>query len=110
MSDYNSNSSNSIQSFLIGAAVGGAIGAAVALLYAPKKGAKLREDISDTYDDLTSRLNKLLKRAKTSGEDLISDGMEKGDELMHEAYKKAEDLIGEADRIMHEARARVLGN
>ena len=35
--------------------------------------------------------------------------MEAGDELVHEAYKKAESLINEADRIIHEARERVTG-
>ena len=109
MSDYKSNSGNAVQSFLTGALIGGAIGAAVALLYAPKKGRKLRGDISDTFDDLSSRLSGLLRHAKESGEDLINDGIEAGDELVHEAYKKAENLINEADRIIHEARERVSG-
>ena len=107
MYDSKSNTNNAIQSFMIGALIGGAVGATVALLYAPKKGAKLREDISDTFDDLTSRLKKLMKNAKDSGEDIIHDGIEKGDELIHEAYHKAENLINEADRIIHEARERV---
>lgn len=109
MSDYKSNTGNSVQSFLTGALIGGAIGAAVALLYAPKKGRKLRENISDTFEDLTSRLSGLIRHAKESGEDLIHDGMEAGDELVHDAYKKAEGLINEADRIIHEAKSRVIG-
>ena len=109
MSEYKSNAGSSIQTFLTGALIGGAIGASVALLYAPKKGKKLRGDISDTIDDLTSRLSGLLRHAKESGEDLIHDGMEAGDELVHEAYKKAEGLINEADRIIHEAKSRVTG-
>ncbi len=109
MSDYKSNTGNSVQSFLTGALIGGAIGAAVALFYAPKKGRKLRENISDTFEDLTSRLSGLIRHAKESGEDLIHDGMEAGDELVHDAYKKAEGLINEADRIIHEAKSRVIG-
>ena len=109
MSDYRSNSGNSVQTFLTGALIGGAIGAAVALLYAPKKGRKLRGDISDTFDDLSSRLTGLIRHAKESGEDLIQDGLDAGDELVHEAYKKAENLISEADRIIHEAKSRVIG-
>lgn len=103
------NSSGSVQSFMMGALIGGAVGAAIALLYAPKQGAKLREDISGTIDDLSSRLSKLLKHAKESGEDLIHDGVDAGNDLVHEAYEKAESLINEADRIIHEARARVSG-
>ncbi len=109
MSDYRSNTGNSVQSFLTGALIGGAVGAAVALLYAPKKGRKLRENISDTFEDLTSRLSGLIRHAKESGEDLIHDGMEAGDELVHDAYKKAEGLINEADRIIQEAKSRVIG-
>ncbi len=106
---YKSNSSSVVQSFMIGAMVGGAVGATVALLYAPKKGKKFREDISDTFEDLSSRFTALIKHAKESGEDLIHDGMEAGDELVQEAYKKAEGLIHEADRIINEARSRVTG-
>jgi gas vesicle protein len=109
MSDYRSNAGNAVQSFMTGALIGGAIGAAVALLYAPKKGKKLRDDISETIGDLSSRLSGLLKNAKESGEDLIHDGIEAGDELVHEAYKRAESLINEADRIIHDARSRVTG-
>ena len=109
MSDYKSNESSAVQTFMIGALIGGAIGTAFALLYAPKKGKKFREDISDTFDDISSRLAGLVKHAKESGEDLIHDGMEAGDELVHEAYKKAEGLIHEADRIINDARSRVTG-
>ena len=36
--------------------------------------------------------------------------MEVGDELVQEAYKKAESLIHEADRIINDARSRVTGS
>ena len=107
MYDNKSNASSTVQTFMVGALIGGAIGATVALLYAPKKGARLREDISDTFEDLSARLKKVMKKAKDSGEVLVLDGIVKGDHLVHEAYQKAEDLINEADRIIHEARERV---
>jgi len=86
---------------------GGAVGAAVALLYAPKKGDELRDDISETVGDISSKFASLLQKAKQAGEDLISDSMDKGDKAVQEAYRKAEDLIAEADRIISEARARI---
>src|SRR5689334_22198481 len=104
------NNTGSVQSFITGAVIGGVVGAAFALLYAPKKGVKLREDIADTFDDLSSRLINLLRHTRESGEDLLNDTMEAGDELVQEAYRKAEDLINEADRIIHEARSRVIGS
>jgi gas vesicle protein len=105
---YN-NDGGSVQSFLTGAMVGGVIGAAFALLYAPKKGEKLREDISDTFDDISSRLINLLKHTRESGEELANESIDAGDQLLQDAYIRAEDLINEADRIIHDARTRITG-
>ena len=101
------HSGGAVQSFLVGAVIGGAVGAAFALLYAPKRGKDLREDISSTVGDLSSRFTSLLKKAKETGEDLLHDGAEKMSESMHEAYEKAEQLIDEADRIINDARSRI---
>lgn len=100
-------SGGSVQSFLVGAMIGGAVGAAFALLYAPKRGKELREDISATVSDVSDRFTALIKRAKEVGEDLIHDEAEIVNETMHEAYRKAEDLIDEADRIINDARSRM---
>jgi len=109
MSDSKYNSGGSVQSFMVGALVGGAVGAAFALLYAPKKGRELREDITSTVGDISSRLSALLKSAKEAGEDLVSEAADTGNELVQEAYKRAESLIDEADRIISDARSRVNG-
>ena len=97
----------SVQSFLVGAMVGGAVGAVFALLYAPKRGKDLREDISSKVGDLSSKFSSLLKKAKETGEDLLHDETEKMSETMHDAYQKAEELIDEADRIINDARSRM---
>lgn len=101
------HSGGSVQSFLVGAIVGGAVGAAFALLYAPKRGKELREDISTTVSDVSGRFASLLKKAKEAGEDLLEGEKEHISETMHEAYRKAEDLIDEADRIINDARTRM---
>ena|SRR5436305_13040046 len=102
-------SDKSVQSFVTGAVVGGAIGAAFALLYAPKKGSELRDDIAGTAQDMSERLSSLLEKAKEAGSDLLGMESDEGDGAVQEAYRKAEDLIEEADRIISEARARVSG-
>ena len=101
------NSGASVQSFLIGAAIGGTVGAALALLYAPKKGKELREDITSTVDDVSARFSSLLKRTKETGEEMLQSGVDSASEVMHEAYEKAERLIDEADRIINDARSRM---
>ncbi len=108
MSDSNSNrSGGSIQSFLIGAGFGAAVGAVFALLYAPKKGKELREDISTKVGDLSSKFTSLLSKAKEAGEDLLHHQEEVVDETLHAAYERAEQLIEEADRIINDAKSRI---
>jgi len=100
-------SGGQIQSFLIGAAIGGAVGAAFALLYAPKRGSELREDITSKVDDISTRFSSLIKRTKETGEEMLQSGADTAGEIMHEAYEKAEQLIDEADRIINDARSRM---
>ncbi len=100
-------SGNSVSSFIIGAVIGGSVGAVLALLYAPKRGEELREDISSTVDDLSSRFSQLMKKAKETGEDLLESGIDSADETMTEAYEKAQSLIDEADHIISDARSRI---
>ena len=107
MAEKSSNNGGAVQSFMVGAIVGGAVGAAFALLYAPKKGKELRDEITSKVGDIPSRISALLKSAKEAGEDLVSEAADTGDELVKEAYKKAESLIDEADRIISDARERV---
>ncbi|MEI8134599.1 MAG: YtxH domain-containing protein [bacterium] len=102
------SSGGSVQSFVTGALIGGVVGAAFALLYAPKRGAELREDISEKVGDISSTFTSLLRRAKEAGEDLISEGKTTTNAAVHEAYQRAEDLIAEADRIISEARAKII--
>lgn len=100
-------SGGQIQSFLVGAAIGGAVGAALALLYAPKSGSELREDIGEKVDDISSRFSNLLRKTKEAGEEILHHTSEEAGEVMHEAYEKAERLIDEADRIINDARSRM---
>ena len=103
---HNNSTSGSIQSFLLGALVGGTIGAALAMLYAPKKGSDLREDIASTVGDLRNEVLSALKKAKVSTIDLINEGKERGDQLVQDAFGKAGHLIDEADRIISDAKSQ----
>jgi len=98
--------SNSVQSFMLGAVVGGAIGASIALLYAPKKGSELRSDIASKVGDVTSRFRTAIGDVRESAEEMMNEGKERGDKLVQEAVGRAEDLINEADRIITEARSK----
>ncbi|HEY3417452.1 MAG TPA: YtxH domain-containing protein [Armatimonadota bacterium] len=56
------DSSTSVFSVLSGLVVGLAIGAAVALLYAPQSGEKTREDLAENIDDLRERIDDLTQK------------------------------------------------
>jgi len=47
---------NRATNFVIGAIVGGLIGAGLALLFAPKSGPELRQDISDYADQVQTEI------------------------------------------------------
>lgn len=50
--------------FIVGAAIGGLLGSMVALLVAPKSGKKLRDDISDSYCDLSEKTHDLIRKGR----------------------------------------------
>lgn len=63
---------NHAKEFIIGAAVGSLLGSVAALLIAPKAGRKLRQDICDTYCDLSEKTQELAKRGKSIAQSLGS--------------------------------------
>ncbi len=97
--------------FALGVVIGGVIGAAFALLYAPAEGAELRRGMSETLDDLVGGAKDILKSAKTSAEKLFSEGLAAEDEdeedsPMARTREKADDILEDADRAIAEARRR----
>ena|SRR6185503_17085120 len=107
MVDHKAHTSGgSVQPFITGLAIGAVVGATLALLYAPKKGKDLREDIVDTVGDVSQRFRKAVKSVKDAASEMMHDGKEQGSELFQQAMAKAESLIEEADRIISEAKSR----
>jgi gas vesicle protein len=66
MSNNTNNNNNNINTkdFIIGSLVGGIVGAATALMLAPKSGKDLRTDLNDQAIVLKDRGNQLASRAK----------------------------------------------
>jgi len=59
------NKNSATGSFLAGVLVGGAVGALLALLFAPKSGRDLRRDIAETGEDLLDKAGTLIKMSNT---------------------------------------------
>jgi gas vesicle protein len=96
--------------FALGAIVGGVIGAAIALLYAPAEGSDLRQGMKNTIEDLTEGAKDIIRTAKSSAEKLIRDVIDDDEEeepsAMGRTRGRANDIIEDADRAIAEARRR----
>jgi gas vesicle protein len=75
-------------------AVGAGIGAAVALLFAPKSGEELRGDIADGVDEGVNQvqrtgrdLKRRAQRAVDMAKDQVQDAMEAGDTAYNQAKR-----------------------
>ncbi len=92
---------------VIGLLAGGAIGAILALLYAPKSGKELRADIREKTDDLVGSAEEYLHAAKSKAGEIVSEAKRRSDQLISEAKKKADSLLEDADKVISDARQKV---
>jgi gas vesicle protein len=96
--------SNFGKGFLIGMLTGGAIGAIIALLYAPKSGRELRQDIRNKTDEYLDDAEKYLAEAKDKAKDLINEGKKKSEKIISEAKIKSEELLKDAEKLFSDAK------
>jgi len=91
---------------IIGFIAGGALGAALALLYAPKSGKELRQDIKLKTDDYMDEAEKYIAEAKDKAIDLINEGKKKSEKIIKEARTKSEELLKDAEKVLEDARTK----
>jgi len=97
---------NLSKGLLIGFLAGGAIGAIFALLYAPKSGKELREDIKNKTDEYMDDAEKFIADAKVKAKDVINEGKKKSEKLVSDAKAKSEELLKDAERIFTDAKGK----
>jgi gas vesicle protein len=90
-SEVNENSST--KDFLLGAVIGGLVGAATALFLAPKPGKELRNDLNQHADVLKEKGIKLTGTVKEKGTEFITIAKDKTDHLTNVVSKHSTDLI-----------------
>ena len=84
-----SQDNNVAKGFLIGFLAGGAIGAVVALLTAPKSGRELRADIKLKSEEYLDEAEKYLSEAKDKARELINEGKKKSERIINDARSKS---------------------
>ena len=96
--------------FAFGAMIGAAVGAAIALLYAPAEGRELRQGMSDTLDTIVGGAKDLVNGVKTAAEKVFREGLDEEDDeertIVERTRERADDIIETADRAIAEARRR----
>jgi gas vesicle protein len=80
--------------FLKGLLIGGAVGAIIALLYAPKSGKETREDIKRRTEEFLEQADREIAELKRRAASLVSEGRRRAAELAEEAGEKVEQAKG----------------
>ncbi|CAM3511705.1 YtxH domain-containing protein [Marinicrinis lubricantis] len=89
MSEANNQNNMNGKDFLLGAVVGGIIGAAAALLLAPKTGKELRGDIAGQYQNVTEKTKEIYGTVSTRGKEVFDTVSTKGREMTGKAKEAA---------------------
>ena len=99
--DEQSNSNAS--GFLLGALAGAIVGAGVALLFAPKTGKAMREDLYKQYEPIAQKVSSFASDAVNRASDVASRVSDRASEMVGRATDKASDLTDQASNTLHDA-------
>ena len=82
--------------FLAGLGLGALIGAAAALLLAPKPGTETRQDIASAAEDLRDKAGKIVKDLSQSSEELVK----KSKDLLESTKEKVQSAVDAGKQAM----------
>ncbi|KIL46363.1 YtxH domain-containing protein [Jeotgalibacillus campisalis] len=91
--DTVSTKESSSKEFILGAVIGGAIGAATALFLAPKSGTELRQDLNTQAGLLKERSYEWKDQAVTKGNELASTAKEKSAGITQTVQTQSNSLV-----------------
>ena len=97
---------NISKGLLVGFLAGGAVGAALALLYAPKSGKEFRNDIKSRTDEYMDDADQYIYDAKVRAKELINEGKKRSDKLVNDAKEKSDELLKHAEKIFNDAKSK----
>ncbi|MDB5054096.1 MAG: YtxH-like protein [Bacilli bacterium] len=94
--------------FLIGAVVGGVLGAMAALLLAPKSGRELRGDISEQYNNISEKTQKIASNVSEKTVNIAKTASSQTAEWVDKAKVAATTVVGEV-KNWREGRKQATG-
>ena len=80
-------------SFAVGFLIGGLVGAAAALLLAPKKGSETRSDLLERSQAMRSRAEELAAQARTEAQDRAAVGIASARERIGPTYEGVRERV-----------------
>ena len=101
-----STADNYGKGMILGIIAGGALGAALALLFAPKSGRELRYDIAELTNAYADRTGTAVNDASEKARQIVNDGRRRADTIIEDARQRASSLLTDAERIVNDARHR----
>jgi gas vesicle protein len=87
-----SDQDQSFGAFLVGIVVGGLVGAAVALLYAPQSGLETRTYIKDKSIELKDKAAETVEEARVRTEQALEDARVRADAALSDVKSRADEL------------------
>lgn len=105
-----SNNSSYVKGLLLGAVIGGAVGAVAALLLAPKSGRELRDDIASRGEDLYNKASGYFQKGENAveeaAEDFMNEGRMRAERIVNTARVQADHLMSNAEQVLRDAKSR----
>jgi gas vesicle protein len=86
--------------FVMGLIAGAAVGAALGLMFAPKRGSELRDDLAKSTEGMRRRAS----QAYDAVSDTVSDLASKGGSVVSNMLNKSEDLVEQGQKAVEVGR------
>ena len=83
-----------------------AIGAVLALLYAPKSGKELRAGIKAKTDELMSNAENILDETRAKLPEISSEAKKRSEQVISEVKSQANSLLQDADKVLSSVKHR----
>lgn len=95
---------------LKGLIIGGLIGAVLGILYAPKSGKKMREELAGKTDELLSKAREEYEKAVEKSRIISETAVRRLEESESSAKEKVEEVESKVNKFAHQGAKTVQGN
>lgn len=95
---------------LVGSIIGGAVGAIIALLFAPKSGKELRQEIANKTNEFYKKASDYMAELDTRVDEkvweTVNEGKIKAQGIIESAKVQAQKILKNAEKVVEEAREK----